>query len=496
MTTTMPPTEGRAPAERVAVRHLLRAAGAPAEGPAELVVERGRIAAVRGLATPPEGPRRLAMPCLVNAHDHARPVRSSSFGAGGKPLEIWLHYLALLPSLDPYTATAASLARSARGGCGVVMIHHTRVQGLTDLPTEAAEMARAARDVGVRCGFAVALRDRNPLVYGLSEPVLAALPAETRALVAARLMRAPRSIEDQVALVDAVAEAAHADDFVVQYGPAGPQWCSDALLRAVARASERTGRRVHMHCLETRYQRDWADRTHPDGLMRHLDGLGLMTPRLTLAHCTHARPDELDLIAARGVTIAVNTSSNLGIRSGLAPVAEMIRRGCRVALGLDGLALDEDDDALREMRLTHLLHQGTGFVSTLARDDALAAAFASGRAAVLGRGEGGVIAEGEPADLLILDWDRVDDDHLRDDLDPLDLLFARAEASHVHALRVGGRLVVEDGAATGVDEVALTDALRDRIRRAMRAEDGFAAALRPLETALRQHAHPGGLCCQ
>ena len=61
------------------------------------------------------------------------------------------------------------------------------------------------------------------------------------------------------------------------------------------------------------------------------------------------------------MTISVNTISNLGIRSGVAPLAEMERSGCRVALGIDGLALDEDDDSLREMRLTHLLHGGNGF---------------------------------------------------------------------------------------------------------------------------------------
>lgn len=482
----------QASAETLAVRHLMAGAGAAAAGPARIVIEGGRIRRIEpGPAG--DGPALFAMPCLVNAHDHARPVRSSSFGAGGKPLEIWLHLLALLPALDPYQAAALSLARSALGGCGAVMVHHTRVQGRTALPAEACAVARAARDVGVRAGFAVALRDRNPLVYGASEPVLAALPAPARRIVADRFLAPPRPAAEQVALVEAVAEAAGSPDFDVQYGPTGPQWCSPDLLAGVARASERTGRRIHMHCLETRYQRAWADRAHPEGLLRHLDALGLLSPRLTLAHCTHARPDELDLLAERGVTIAVNTSSNLGLRSGIAPLAEMVRRGCRVALGLDGLALDEDDDALRELRLASLLHGGTGFAVALSRAEALAAAFGNGRAAVLRDPWDGTLAPGAPADLLLLDWSRLDDDRLRDDLDPVDLLFARARAAHIAALFVGGRRIVADGRVLGVDLPGLHAEVTATIRAAMRQDEALSGALRSLEGVIRGSFE--GACC-
>ena len=214
-----------------------------------------------------------------------------------------------------------------------------------------------------------------------------------------------------------------------------------------------------MHLLETRYQRAWADAEFPHGIVKYLDKIGLLSPRLTLAHCTWARPDELELIAERGATISVNTSSNLGIRSGVAPMAEMVRRGCRVALGLDGLAFDEDDDGLREMRLAHLLHGGTGFRVDVSRADILAMAFKNGRRSVLNTEEGGAIAAGQPADLLLLDWNAVDDDRLRDDLDPLDLLFARTTARHVHELIVAGRSVVRDGRVLGVDYPAMRDDL-------------------------------------
>ena len=120
-------------------------------------------------------------------------------------------------------------------------------------------------------------------------------------------------------------------------------------------------------------------RSAPSGIVRYLDEIGLLSPRLTLAHCTWTRPDELELIAERGATISANTSSNLHLHSGIAPVAEMVRRGCRVALGLDGATLDEDDDALRELRLAHLLHRGTGFRIDVSRAAMLTMMLRNGR---------------------------------------------------------------------------------------------------------------------
>lgn len=437
----------------------------------------------------------LALPALVNAHDHARTVSSTSYGAGGKPLETWIHYLAFLPSIDPYLASAVSLSRSALGGAGTVMVHYTRVQGMTDLPTEVAEVARAARDVGVRVGFAVAMRNRNPLVYGPSEPILAALSSDAKAEVEKRYLSAPRSVKEQMALVDAVADVAASPTFDVQYGPQAVQWCTHDMLEAIAEASQRTGRRIHMHLLETSTQRAWLDANYPDGIVPFLDRIGFLSPRLTLAHCTWARPDELELLAARGVTIAVNTSSNLSLRSGIAPVREMVRRGCRVALGLDGMTLDEDDDALREMRLAHMLHHGVAFRIDVDRAAMLKMAFQTGRLSVMNKDDGGVIAPGAPADLLLLDWDAVDTEQLRSDLDPRDLLFSRTAMRHIKELIVGGRSVTRDGQVLGVDYPAMRDELLARLRSSMAQNAALPGALRELEHAVARHYQSDAPCC-
>lgn len=439
--------------------------------------------------------RLLAMPALVNAHDHGRPISTSSIGADAKPLESWLHYFALFPSVDPYLAAALTFANGALGGAGTVMVHYTRAQGSTDLPTEAAEVARAARDVGIRAGFAVSMKDRNPLVYSGSEALLAALPPEARSEIGRRLIYKPLSPADYMALVDDVAAAADGPGFNVQYGPNGVQWCSDELLQAVAEGSQRTGRRVHMHLLETKYQRQWADAAYPDGLVRMLDEIGLLSPRLTLAHCVWATPKELELLAERGVTISVNTSSNLHLHSGLAPAIEMRKRGCSIALGIDGKAFDDDDDALRELRLSYLLHAGTGFDLAMTRQQALQAAVSNGRFAVTNVNDGGLIEAGSAADMLLLDWAALDSDGLREDVEPINMLFSRATARHIRELIVGGQTVVRDGRVSGIDLPAIRQEVLSQMRSGMAKNATLLAALSALDQAVIRHYLPETHCC-
>jgi cytosine/adenosine deaminase-related metal-dependent hydrolase len=445
-----------------------------------------RISALHASAMAPK-PRLLAMPALVNAHDHGRAVRTSSIGASGKPLEAWLQYLALFPSVDPYLAAAVALGNSALGGAGIVMMHYTRAQGFTDLPTEVTEVARAARDVGVRVGFAVSMKDRNPIGYGPPEPLLDALPKDAREEIVSRFVRPPLAPKDHIKLVEDVAAAADGPTFNVQYGPNGVQWCSDALLEAIAEASSLSGRRIHMHLFETRYQRGYLDQLYDGDAVKFLDSIGLLSPRLTLAHCVWARPDELELLAARGVTISTNSSSNLKLRSGVAPVAKMFGCGCRVAMGIDGGALDDDDDMLRELRLTHLLHLGSGFTPKVNENDMLSAASKAGRLSVTNSAEGGIIEAGAPADLLLLDYDALDDDALRDDLDPVDIVFSRATARHMRELIVAGRTVVQDGRVLGIDLEAARKEVMLRMRAGQPAMATFAAALSHLDRAMAEH---------
>lgn len=419
--------------------------------------EGGVITEIAESAAPLNGRRSLVVPAFVNAHDHARPT-ASSFGAVGMPLESWILRSALGTPVDPYLTAVSALARSARAGCAAMMVHYTRPSGRMPLVDEAKAIAKAASVVGIRIAFAIAVRDQNPIVYGDGEPVLSSLPDDDRKAIEEMFVRAPVSPKEYIELTDAIAAAISGPKVDMQLGPAGVQWCSKPLLEAVAENSARTGRRIHMHLLETVYQRGWADRNYPQGIVRYLDDIGLLSDRLTLAHCIHARPDELEIIAASGARIVTNFSSNMHLRSGLGPIAAAHNCGCAIAVGVDGLALDEDDDALREMRLVQGVHGGIGFQRTWTCPEFFGLAIRNGRKATGAPGSG-ELAVGGPADFVTIDLDRLDRDQIMP-VDAIELLFARGNAPMVRNVVVDGHTIVSEGRCVGVDLPAIEQELR------------------------------------
>jgi cytosine/adenosine deaminase-related metal-dependent hydrolase len=457
---------------------LARPGVEPAQANAAIEWDDGVITRVGPSNAAPSG--LAVLPGFANAHDHGRGVRASSFGAHDRALELWIPSLLLHPALSPYLVAALAHARLARAGYGAVAHLHA-IQNQADFDSEAAEVARAVREVGLRTAFIIPLRDRNRLGYGDDDAVLAYAPPAMREAMRARFAAPVMPVAEQIARVERIAASIETPLLSVQFGPAGPQWCSDALLRALAERSAASGRRVHMHLLETRYQREWADAQYPRGILAHLDALSLLSERLTVAHGAWLTAEECALLAARGVTLSLNASSNFRLRSGTARIGPMRASGLRLGIGGDSTPLDDVDDAFQQMRLTGLVHAGVGVDTQMTTAELYRAASADGQFAVTGRRDLGVLAPGAPADFVALDWAKLADDVIEGVIEPEELIGARARAEHVRRVVVDGRTIVEDGQVTGVDLPALEADLRARLRA---LGEGVRAAL-PLTRAFQ-----------
>jgi cytosine/adenosine deaminase-related metal-dependent hydrolase len=458
---------------------------APALGPTAIHISAGRIAAIEPVdldGVDPEMAGLIALPAPTNAHDHGRGLNTVGYGAVDDRLEAWLPTLSREPPTDPYLNAVVAFARMAEGGiCAANDCYST--QDRARLFEEAEAVSRAAQDVGIRVAFAVPFMNRNRGVYGDASKLAALLGPEDGAAFLAGIAES-QPIEDMLRDVERIA-ALENPFFKVQYGPVGPQWASDDALIALGRASAETGRRIHMHFFETERQRDWADHAYPDGgLIAFLDGIGFLSPRLTVAHGVWLRPRECDLLAARGVSVAVNLSSNMRLRSGLPPVASFKASGVRFGIGLDASSFDDDGDILREIRLLWRVCRGFADADVLAAGDVFDAALVDGRRTVLGDDGGGRLAVGAPADIMVLDLAAITADFIDVDFDAADVLLTRMAKRHLTRLIVGGRTVVEDAGCVSVDRPAMEARLLESARAARRADPPDAARMSRMQRGI------------
>ena len=80
-----------------------------------------------------------------------------------------------------------------------------------------------------------------------------------------------------------------------------------------------------MHLLETPYQREYARRRTGTTAVQYLADLGFLGPDLTLGHGVWLTEEDVERVAETGTMICHNASSNLRLRSGVAPLNQTIQ---------------------------------------------------------------------------------------------------------------------------------------------------------------------------
>jgi len=463
---------------------------ATAPGPADILIEGDRIARVALRLEP--GPQDrvidardcLLIPGLVNAHTHAHNNLAKA-AIDGLPLEIWIQYLAARVAnrtpRDIYVGTALGAIEMVKTGttCACDMAQ------VTPWPTDEAldAVARAYADVGLRASIAAQVFDLSFLdsLAGLDR----LLPDDLRAAVTRR----PRYPRDEVLATvrGAVGRWHGAAGGRIRFG-VGPNLvtlCSDTFLEACRELSHERDLTFQTHLSETKAEAYSARVRYGMRATEKLRELGLLGPRTLLAHCVWLDDRELDVLAETGSAVAHNPVSNLKLGAGIAPVLKMRDRGITVALGTDGSASNDNQNMFYPLRLAAIVHRAVDpdFDRWPGAADVLRMATVEGaRAAGFGDAVGR-IAPGCKADLVILDL-KQSYYHPRNDL-VRQLVYCEVGSS-VRTVLVDGRVVVEDGRVTTVDEAALL-AEADEVGRRIAAEMQVSLAeVRRLEPYVRR----------
>ena len=436
-----------------------------------VIEEVGDYANLKAFCQPDEeigGPNYVVFPGMVNAHHHGRGVSTLQMGTCDDSLETWILSGWGRRPYDHYLMTLYTALQMIESGTTTVMYNHpqTPVSGLED---DVAQILKGLADAGMRTAFSVYFREQNRLVYADDQQFLSGLPTDLAGGLRSYLSAVDLSADDYFALFEKLHQkyGAGADGKVtVLLSPSNVQWVSDDFLQRTKEYAARHQAGVHMHLVESFYQKEYGTRAWSETPVAHLDGLGFLGPELSCAHAVWLTEEDMDLLAQTGVTVCHNPSSNLRLKSGIAPVNAMLAKGINVALGTDSTAINDDDDMLQEMRLASKLHRQPGIGSPdLSTHQALSMATINAAQATFFHNRIGALEKGRRADLVLLDLTAIEEPYLDSDISPIDALVYRGKARQVDTVIIDGEVVLRGGKATKIDRDDLVRELRDRFSR-------------------------------
>jgi 5-methylthioadenosine/S-adenosylhomocysteine deaminase len=228
--------------------------------------------------------------------------------------------------------------------------------------------------------------------------------------------------------------------------------CSPALMQGAQALAERHGVGWGMMHFASHPSRRTADRVP----LAELDALGILTPTTKLAHMVYVDGDDIALLARRGVKVSHCPTAGLKHIKGLAAhgrFVEMLDAGVCVSLGGDSGNGSNHFDMLRLMYLAATLYKDARLdVSVMPPERALEMATLRGAEALLLETAVGSIEPGKRADLVLYDLDVPE---WRPLLNPVNNLVYAATGASVRTVLIDGRVVLDDGQLTTLDERAV-----------------------------------------
>ena len=406
-----------------------------------LFVEGNRVAAVgltRDLPTAADEVLDLSghvvIPGMINTHHHMfQSLTRAMPGAQDCGLFEWL--AALYPvwaRLTPEMIRVSSLTAMAElilSGCTTASDH------LYLFPNGCRV------DDSLEAGEAIGIRfhaSRGAMSVGQS---LGGLPPDS--LVEAE----PEILRDAQRLIAAYHDPGRFSMRRIAIAPCSPFSVSRDLMREAAALARSTSVSLHTHMAENdddlRYSREKFNRSPSE----FAEELGWVGRDVWHAHCVRLDEGGIRLFARSGTGVAHCPSSNMRLGSGIAPIAQMLRVGVPVGLGVDGSASNDGGHMLGEARQAMLLQRVASGPSAMSARQALELATVGG-ARVLNRDDIGSLAPGMAADFAAFDLRGLNFSGASHD--PVAALLFCSPAQ-VSWSAINGRIVVRKGRLTTVD---------------------------------------------
>lgn len=361
-----------------------------------------------------DGGGALAMPGLCNMHTHTPMTLLRNVGSD-LSLDDWLH-----KAIFPLEAGLTDEAVRAGADLGIMEMLSFGTTSFCDMYMHMNAVAEGVRDSGMRALLGHGVVDFDESCADLDPGIDFARQWH-------------KSCGDRIR----VSLAPHSE------GATTP-----ALMRKLEKWARELHLPVHVHVSETKFDFDGCMERHGMTPPQYLDSLGLLELPVIAAHCVWFTPEDIALFAQKGCTIVHNPVSNLKLASGVAPIHRMLEAGCKVAIGTDGVASNNNLNLWEEMRLMPLLQKGTVLDPTIVAPAQCLAAATKVGAEAMGYPDLGLLKEGYLADLILVDLNQPGMVPVNDLENGL--IYA-TQGSYVKLTMVDGKVLYHNGEYTTLD---------------------------------------------
>ncbi len=372
----------------------------------------------------------FVFPGLINTHTHLFQTFIKGLGQGLSLYE-WVDSIAA-PSAVAMAPREAYL--SAMLGC-MESLHcgtTTILDFMYSMPTTRLyhEVSQAFHDIGMRGILGIGLMEtgeQHKLSPSQFRPVNEALE-EWKDL-------SPQFLSDRITLALAPE---------VAFG------ITSAGIESIQRFAAENNMLVTIHVNETddddqAMLQDYGQRCIP-----FLETLGFWGPGVLAVHCVKMQPEDIEIFTQHDVKISHNPVSNMYLGVGPAPIVEMLEKGLTISLATDGAGSNNSQDMIETMKCAGLLHrifkQNPAVMSAqMVLDMAtIEGARSIGQATRIGS-----IEPGKQADMFIFDPLHPKAVPV---LDPVSSLVFSSGSDSVKTTIIAGKVVLEDGKITSINE--------------------------------------------
>ncbi len=371
----------------------------------------------------------LAMPGFVNTHHHLYQTLFRGIDeVQEKPLFPWLvglyEFWKHIDEEAVYYGAMVGFSELLRTGCTTTMDHHylfprKSSSNLIDVQIKAAE------DIGIRFHAT-----RGSMCLGRDE---GGLPPNSV------VQKEEVILQDSERLINKYHDENKFAMTRIALAPCSPFSVTNELMVQTRDLARKKGVMLHTHLAETIDEENFCLEKYGLKPVELMESLGWIGEDVWFAHAIHLDEKEIEILKGSGV--AHCPSSNMKLNSGICRTSELVKRGVKVSIAVDGSASNDGSNMWEEVRRAYLLNHLKYGTEGLNAYEVLKLATRGG-AEVLGRDDIGILAENKAADIVLYD---LDDVAFAGCHNPLVGLVTCGNSSLVKMTMVNGKVVVKDG---------------------------------------------------